>query len=610
MFRRLFIRKSSIQQKLLISFVALIVLPLGLFGYISLAITRHTIEEQASAAKLKSLGLISQKLDIMASDLSAISNIYFSNADLRSLLTSPPGDTAYQERLQQQFLNKLIITYRYAYTWLEYYTSIFGFNGAELHTFYSGPKIGIDTFKDDVWFQEAQRQNGGIVWVSNPSLKLKPTINEDHYVSAVRMLKDFESDTVIGLLMVNVGESFLYKQYAAAAQTGERMLIFDGSGTIISAADKKTLGDSIRTASYYGSFVGGEGHFNAQIGSEPMLVTYYKVDSTDWTIVSYTPLNTLLQNVNQAKWLTLVVLAALLLLSVLVSYVIASRLSIPIRQLFSSMKKVEMGDLSVRSDIRGQDEIGELANKFNRMVGRIEELRDRVIEEQEQKRKTELQNLQSQINTHFLYNTLASIRSMLLTDPIEKIDSVIVSLVKLLRKTLSDESEYITIAEELDNLRNYVNIQLARQHEKLQVRFEVEERVGAYRTLKLLLQPLVENAIFHGIEPKDGPGEIVIAGWQDGDDIRFSIADDGVGIGGIESDTAAGADARGDAGSGSVTERVLAAAGGMGLRNVQSRLRTHFGTNYSLEVRQASGGGTCVLLGWPAFIRVEELKQR
>ncbi|MEC0231920.1 cache domain-containing sensor histidine kinase [Paenibacillus alba] len=599
MFNWMIIKRSSVQHKMLISFLALVVLPLGVFSYFSLTITRNTIEEQAGAAKLKSLGLISQKLGIMASDLNAISNIYFSNEELRSLLKSPSGNQAYQERLQQQFLTKLIVTYRYAYTWLEYYTSIFGFNGVELHTFYNGPKFGIGALRNYPWFQEVEKQNGGIVWESNPSTYLTPTLNEEHYVSAIRLLKDFENNSTLGLLMINVGESFLYKQYAAAATADEQMLIFDNNGIVISAADKKRLGDSIRSTSYFAQFAGAEGHFNVKIDGKPVLVTYHKVESTDWTIVSYTPLDTLLQNLNKSKWLTLIVLAALLVLSVLVSYVIASRLSVPIRRLYTSMKRVEMGDLSERSDIQNKDEIGELAFKFNRMVGRIEELRDRVIVEQDLKRKMELQNLQSQINTHFLYNTLASIRSMLITDSVDKVDHVIVSLVKLLRKTLSDESEYITIAEELDNLHNYVNIQLARQYDKLQVHFKVDEQIGSYRTLKLLLQPIVENAIFHGIEPMTGSGEIRIAGWLENDEILLRISDNGVGIAELEDDK------DGD----SFTENILASASGMGLRNVQSRLKTHFGERFGLEVEYSNEQGTSILLRWPVFIRVEELKQ-
>jgi two-component system sensor histidine kinase YesM len=611
MWNKMFIKKSSIQQKMLISFCCLILFPLGLFSYVSLAITRQTIEEQVVAAKLKSLGLISQKLDIMASDLTAISNIYFSNEDLRSVLLSPPGDQAYQERAKKQFLNKMIINYRYAYTWLDYYTSIIGFNGIELHTFYEGGKIGIQALSKEPWYQEVMKLNGGVVWVLDPSTLLVPTLNEDHFVSAIRLIKDFENNTIIGLILINIGESFLYKQYADALQPSEKMLLFDKSGAIVSATEKSKVGQTIEATPYFNQFAGDEGYFSTKVDGLDTLVTYHKVASTEWMIAFYTPLDTVLQNVNKTKWLNIGLFIVVLLLSVLVSYFIANRLSVPVRKLFASMKRVEMGDLSERSDIQGKDEIGELARKFNQMVTRIEDLRDRVIEEQELKRRSELQNLQSQINTHFLYNTLASIRSMLLTRSPDKVDSVIVSLVKLLKKTLSAESEYISIAEEIDNLQNYVNIQIARQDDKLKVVFDIDEEILHNKTLKLLLQPLVENAVFHGIEPQNGTGFITVKGWAEDALICFSVSDNGAGMSvafkGAESEGES--EGESEVAEASLTEKVLASTGGIGLRNVQHRLQLHFGEKYTIEIHSQAGGGTTIVLRWPVFKRIEELKR-
>ncbi|SDE07465.1 Histidine kinase-, DNA gyrase B-, and HSP90-like ATPase [Paenibacillus sp. UNCCL117] len=597
MWNKMFIQKSSVQQKMLIAFACLVLFPLGLFSYISLAITKQTIEEQVVAEKSKSLRSISQKLEIMASDLTAISNIYFSNEDLRVLLLSNPGDQAYQERVKKQFLTKMIVSYRYAYTWLDYYTSIIGFNGIELHTFYDGPKIGVDALKKEPWYPEVLRLDGGVLWYSDPSVKMRATVNEDHYISAMRLIKDFENNTTIGLMLINIGESFLYKQYEDVLQEQESMLIFDNQGKIVSATDKAKVGGNIGTYPYYERFSDQGEHFKIKIDGTDMLVTHRVMGSTGWTIVCYTPMDMLLKNVDKMKWLNIFLLGAVLILSFIVSYIIARRLSVPIRKLFASMKKVEMGDLRERSDVSGNDEIGELAKRFNQMITRIEELHGLVIEEQEMKRKVELQNLQSQINTHFLYNTLASIRSMLVTHPPEMIDSVVVSLVKLLKKSLSAESEYITIAEELDNLKHYVNIQSARQDGKLSVEFDVDERILHYKTLKLLLQPLVENAIFHGIEPKGEAGFIRIRGWAEHDCICFTVADNGVGF---------------DAGlvSADPAENALPASGGLGLANVKHRMQLHFGTECGIEIVIPPDGGTMVMVRWPMFMRVEELKRQ
>ncbi|MCZ8513711.1 histidine kinase [Paenibacillus filicis] len=564
-----------------------------------MAISKQTIEEQASASNLKTLSLISEKLNIMASDVSAISNIYFSNDDLRVMLMGNWGTGAYEESAKKRFLTKIIINYKYAYTWLEYYTSIFGLNGFELHTFYDGSRIGIDSLTKESWYEEAVRQNGGIVWVSDPSTKLIPTVDEGHFVSAIRVLKDFESGKLLGLLMINVNESFLYKQYAYTVQDYDRLFLVDGKGTIISAPDKSLIHQNIGNTEYYKQILRNDkGNFISKIDNNRMLVTYHTVDKTGWTIIAFTSLDKLLNNIYKVQFLNLVVFVIVLLLSVIVSYFIAIRLSVPVKRLYNSMKKVEMGDLSERSDVKGEDEIGELAQKFNRMVARIEELRDRVLLEQEMKRRSELQSLQSQINTHFLYNTLASIRYMLLTESVEKVDSIIIALVKLLKKTLTDESEYIPIGEEIENLKNYVYIQTVRQNGKLHVAFDIDDRILHYKTLKLLFQPIVENAIFHGVEPKEGSGSVIVKGWMEEGEIWFRITDDGIGI-------------EGDDGSeeGEITSSVLGFVNGLGLRNVVHRISLHFGDPYCVKIYRPKLGGTTVLLRLPVFMKAEELKR-
>jgi two-component system sensor histidine kinase YesM len=133
------------------------------------------------------------------------------------------------------------------------------------------------------------------------------------------------------------------------------------------------------------------------------------------------------------------------------------------------------------------------------------------------------------------------------------------------------------------------------------VEFDIEERILQNKTLKLLLQPLVENAIFHGIEPRDGAGIIRVKGWMEDKDICFSVTDNGIGINTADGDEK-------DNGT-ALTERVLSSAGGMGLRNVQHRIQLHFGDQYRIEIHRPKNGGTAVVLRWPVFRRVEELKR-
>lgn len=594
----LFNRRSSVQRKIVLSFLCFILFPLGVFGFASLTFTKEAIRERAVAGSMARLGLISDKLNIMASDLSAISTLYFSNSSLTELLKSPQGQSGYEESAKRSFMVKTMINYKYAYTWMDYNTTVFGNNGFELHTLYEGKNIGIEAIRGEPWFSDVVSANGNIVWVSDPSAKLNPTVDDEHFISAVRMLKDFETGEMLGMLFVSVGESFLYGQYRDALQEDEKALLVDRDGIVVSAPNKAEIGSRLtefaegdsRLSEDRGSFVGSH-------GGQKTLMTFDSVGKTGWKIVSYTPIKSLYADVAKLERLTWILLISVVIVSIVISYFIARRLSIPIQRLSRSMKKVEMGDLSERTVVTGKDEIGELTGKFNSMVSRLEELRDRVLFEEEMKRKTEIRALQSQINTHFLYNTLASIRSMLMVDPPEKVDAIIVALVKLLKRTLSEEGEFIPVSEEIDNLSNYVRIQKARQADRLQVVIEIDEQIAYAKMLKFLLQPIVENAIFHGIEPKAEPGTIFVQGWKsDGGTMTFRVRDDGVGIKGM---TAVGEDT-------DVTDDVLGDRSGMGLRNIRDRLRLHYGDDAKLSIVSRQAGGTEVVLRIPAADRKEE----
>ncbi|TXK83976.1 sensor histidine kinase [Paenibacillus sp. N3.4] len=310
---------------------------------------------------------------------------------------------------------------------------------------------------------------------------------------------------------------------------------------------------------------------------------------------SYTPLSQLLENMNQLKIIQKLLFVVLIIFAVFASYIVARKLAVPIRMLYYDISRVEMGDLTVRSKVKGNDEIGSLAAKFNAMVIRIADLMSNVIYEQQKKRDAELVALQSQINPHFLYNTLASIRFMLAKHDPEKVDSVIVALVKLLKMTLTRHDEFITVRQEIDILKQYVYIQQARQGAGLEVFFEVEDSMLNCLTIKLLLQPIVENAIFHGIEPKGSQGVLFIRGEQRGTDVMFEVSDDGIGF----------------ANSMHILNTTSALHGkGIGLRNVHNRIQLYFGEDYGLEVHSEVGVGTTVRIRMPAIYEEEGVRNR
>ncbi|MEF2244103.1 cache domain-containing sensor histidine kinase [Paenibacillus sp. IITD108] len=591
-FRKFIVSSSSIQHKILISFIGITVLSLLFFGYISLYLSKKNMEEQISLSKMRNLAVVTEKLDIMIDNIVSLSNIYFGSSELRTLLMSPTASGSYEQKLKKEFVYRMIVNYKYAFTWLDYHVSIFGFNGLEMHSIYEG-QVGLSKLASQPWYKEVEQQDGAVYLMRNTSPELASAIGEEHSIAVARMLKDYESGKNIGLLIISVKESFIYNQIKSSIEDYEAIMLTDAAGNILTASNKSLLGANIADRSYYPDENDEQQHFEStQIDGRKQLANYYHMSKTDWNLILFSPYDKLFEKINQVQRNNWFIFIIIICLGLFLSYIISRRLSVPIRSLYVDMNKVEKGDLSIRSDIVSKDEIGFLAFRFNHMVSRIEQLHKELFNQQEQKRRAELEALKSQINTHFLFNTLASIRYMVVTGDSQQADSVIVSLVKLLRKTLSQKSEFVYIQEEMDHLRHYLTIQRARLKDSFEVKWELEEEILHYRALNMLLQPVVENALFHGIEPLKETGKIWIKGYKENDRIVIEIIDNGIGF-----------NHRGE-------DRNPNHGTGTGLQNIRHRLDMHFGHEGELYLERIEDKYTKATINFPAFRSEKELKPR
>ena len=292
---------------------------------------------------------------------------------------------------------------------------------------------------------------------------------------------------------------------------------------------------------------------------------------------------------------TIILMWALLALSAaLLSVVYARRVMRPINRLADTLDALDLDGHAPRYHASGAQEILRLGNSFNRMSDRIATLKSRVVEEQEQKREVERRLLQAQINPHFLYNTLDTISWKALEHDAEEVSDLICALSKFFRLSLSRGGEIISLEQEMEHVGSYLYIQKARYEDKLEFRLELEEGAGMCRVPKLLIQPLVENAIYHGIRPKEGTGHLVVRARLRGENhVSILVADDGVGM--SEERLQA---IRQDLTQGSCAE-------GFGLCSMLQRLKLTYGADCSVTVRSSVNAGTVVRLILPAE-RIEE----
>ncbi|MGL4738750.1 MAG: histidine kinase [Cellulosilyticaceae bacterium] len=309
---------------------------------------------------------------------------------------------------------------------------------------------------------------------------------------------------------------------------------------------------------------------------------------TGWRIVGVWDLDKLVFDFANTKDFFILILMIGLMLCVGGTLFISSRLAAPLYRLQKSMKCVEAGDFDSRLDEGGEYIVSELSKTFNKMVERIRALMDEIVREQDSKRKKELEVLQSQINPHFLYNTLDSIIWLVEDERVEEATRMITALSRFFRIGISSGKTMITVRQELEHARNYLTIQKIRYKNKFEYTLEADECVMEAKCLKLILQPLIENALYHGIEYIHHPGLVQIRAWQEGEDLYLMVKDNGVGMN--EETCVKLLDE---------SYEIHSKGSGVGSRNVHKRIKLYYGDQYGITVESEIEEGTTLRIRIP-----------
>jgi len=418
------------------------------------------------------------------------------------------------------------------------------------------------------------------------------------YVS--RTIRNASGD-LYGVVELKFPEDRLYALMRESDPTEKTIALADASGSIISSNDRKlinkkapeelTSGDSSSsmpiTGESYGQF-------------KTIVVPVEGKNMPSWTLITQVPIDSLLKDARKVRNTGLIVLGSTLLVSFLLFTLLLGRITSRVRQLVSTMGKVKQG-LFIRAPERDSgDEISQLTRSFNLMVAGLERsIEDNYVtglslkDAELKKREAELYALQSQINPHFLFNTLESIRMKLIAsdDPREASDMVL-NLSKILRKSLNWHGNIVSVREEVELVRCYVEIQKYRFRNKITDELDVPDELAEMSIPKLIIQPIVENAIKHGIENKKGSGNIALRIRRQGDRVRIAIEDDGVGI----DEQRLAAIRR----SLTMKDAIRVEGRSIGLRNVHERIVLQYGKDYGLSIESGVNKGTTVVLEIPA----------
>ena len=404
----------------------------------------------------------------------------------------------------------------------------------------------------------------------------------------------------LGVLLVDMDYSGIARmmEQINTAGNGQYFYLCDRDGEIIYHPHQMQLEHGGQNETNQRAAASKDKVYDEYEGGRHRKVIVNTISYSGWKLVCVMPYSIFVNKMADVNQFVFILMLLVAMMIVFVNRVVSSKISKPIMKLNDSVTKYEEGK---ESDIYigGSSEIRHLGMSIKESYRQNSALMQKVVWEQNERRKSELEALQSQINPHFLYNTLDSITWMIEGERNEEAAFMITQLAKLFRISLSKGHTIISIRDELQHAKSYMNIQKVRYKNKFDVQFQVDEDIMNYCAVKLVLQPIIENAINYGIREMDDCGEIMIKGTKQEEDIFLSVIDNGMGIPKEEIKYLL-----------TDTNRVHKKGSGVGLVNVNNRIKILFGDQYGLQIESELDEGTNVTIRIPAIVYSEENRIR
>ncbi len=580
-------RDWSIGRKFLITFLLILMLPLiMLFFYINISVAR-LLEEQSYLTVVETIKQAETPISYMLNDTN-----FLSKEILRSEYT--------QEYLRQNAKEQPseLFTYRYAVDLYlaqlldsrEHISRVaFFFDGKMISQ--SGNYMPHDSLSPDLNVSELE--NRGLYWLP---AKLNESYISQHArgyeLVAVRAINDMEHFGVtLGIQKLSIPEHYICSLYEpVAGEKSVNIFLTNEKGDVLSSLDKSYLGQNIEGTTYDPRFKGeSEGYYFNELDE---LVSYYNISSTDWYLVRVDK-RVDLQGGQVANTIILVSLALASLFGL--SFWLLQRKYIirPVKALSAEVLTFKGGNFKSKRQAYTKDEIGSLHETFSDMAQNINNLIQTVYKSKIAAKEAQLMYLQSQINPHFLYNTLDSIRWMAIKSQQQEIATQVEALAHLFKHALNDGRDITTVEQEVRHLQSYITIQTARFGTHIEVNLNIDEKVMGCTVLNLVLQPLVENAYVHGLEQKMDHGVIDVHVFENENTICYRVKDNGLGA---DESTIQSALNEGDG------KNALA------LNNINKRLRYKYGEEYGIVFESKLNEGTCVTVNMPFETEVENIE--
>jgi two-component system, sensor histidine kinase YesM len=581
--------KNSILAKLVLLISLLTIVPILVLGTVSYNVSGNILKKELKASAEKAQDKIVANIDLGLHDVAGITSSLSESSKILAELQAEGNMSQDVKRAKYaQLLNGIQTSSSFPVQVMFidskenlFYDAIFLDN-------YNPNKI-IDDMQDKVthsqWYRNLFKYDSKLIWLG----RMENYDIQSGGKTILYIAKNITNgDSYIGTVLIGLQEYYISKQLNNALISSESsiFLLDEDDQIILSSEDSNEALKSQFTSMGRGDLKRKLDSGFVKAGNVDFIVNQNRFSYFGWQLVQLTPEKSLFSKFYYIGNLTMLLMAACFVMIVIAMLLLKQHMIGPVLYLSKTMRKVQDGDLSVRSTLVRSDEIGILSNGFNKMISEINNLIIRIKTEEKAKREMEFNVLQAQIKPHFLYNALNSIKWMADIKSQGNISKAVTTLVKMMEYNMNERSKFVTLKQELEYLSWYVHLCSIRYGNSFDCAYDMDEDLQGTFIIKLILQPIVENSITHGICGISGRGLITLSCRRQQSDMKITISDNGRGI---------------HAESLEKIRRNLSAGnmrkdkpGGMGISNVNNRLGAEYGPGYSLEIDSGTGMGVTV----------------
>lgn len=453
--------------------------------------------------------------------------------------------------------------------------------------------------RDELWFSRAVKGEGDFFF-TGPRLQTLPSGQTGLVITFSQLISygDMNRATSSAVLSIDLNFNSIRELSEDANLAASGYIYFiSNDGEIIYHPNQREIDNGEFQEDLDGVADHVYGTYISQFAGHERLTVIQTVNQTRWRIVGVAMMDEIMDDLGSFQTALLFISAVMIIISIIATTIISKHITRPLRRLESEMRKVETGDFEVSLPQSHSIEVESLSSSFRIMVARIKVLMKRIKATEEIKRQRELDALQAKINPHFLYNTLDSVIWMAETGDNHGVVKMVSALARLFRISIAKGHDVITLSEELSHVQNYLDIQSMRYKDKFTYSITIPRELENAPTIKLIVQPIVENSIYHGIKYLQEEGRIEIKAEAVDDGIKIIISDNGVGMKSETAATILNPDQENTASSGN----------GIGLRNIDERIKLSYGEKYGLSIWSEPDEGTTVTILIPHLPPIEPI---